>query len=397
MFETISRRKALGVSLCAPAAIPASLPLASSAGPKKRVWNRPIALGRSGLNVTPLGMGCEEVRDGDLIRKAADLGINHFHALSNFAVVGEALKPIRNRIVLGAGSKEQTKQALLGDLDKQLRSFGTDYIDLWYLTSKYRPEFITDELLEAAHAARQAGKIRACGVAGHGLAAILPRLLEVREIVTAAMVVCNFATWAAARPEPNAPPRTSLPGGNRTDIVRLHEAGVGIVAMKPLMGGLRFVPPESRAWADALPKENRQAVLGAALKWVLQNEHVDSTPVQISAVGQLQQNAKAASDAFTESDRRLIGAELARIGPYYCRMCQDCSSSCRKGLPVSDLLRYLMYADGYGNLRGARQCFQQLPARARATRCRDCADCTVTCTYGVKVREQISRAQTVLS
>jgi hypothetical protein len=58
-------------------------------------------------------------------------------------------------------------------------------------------------------------------------------------------------------------------------------------------------------------------------------------------------------------------------------MCQNCASSCREGLPVSDLIRYRMYAEGYGNRRKARQCFRQLPAHLRAKRCENCAGCTV--------------------
>ena len=288
MSETLSRRVLFVASLGVSAALAGSSPLSREPDAKKRAWNRPVTLGRSGLSVTPLGMGCEGVRDGKLIRQAADLGINHFHALSNFAFVGEAVKPIRSRVVLGAGSKEQTRTGLLEDLHSQLRSFSTDYIDLWYLTSKYRPEFITGELLEVVRSAKQAGKIRACAIAGHGLAAIAPRLLEVREIVGAVMVVCNFATWAGAKSEPGAPPRTSLPGGHRSEIIRLHEAGIGVVAMKPMMGGLMFVPEESRAWADSLTTETRQAALAAALKWVLRNEHVDATPVQVSTFEQLE-------------------------------------------------------------------------------------------------------------
>jgi ferredoxin len=57
----------------------------------------------------------------------------------------------------------------------------------------------------------------------------------------------------------------------------------------------------------------------------------------------------------------------------------------------------LMYAEGYGNLRKARQCFRQLPAHLRAKRCESCAGCTVRCPYGVRVRDQVTRAQAMLS
>jgi aryl-alcohol dehydrogenase-like predicted oxidoreductase len=90
-------------------------------------------LGLSGLRVTRLGFGCEEAKDPKLIRAAADLGINHFNSfpnrgdISNFPVVGEALRPIRSRVVLATGSNNRTRSGLLEDLDRQLRALGTDY------------------------------------------------------------------------------------------------------------------------------------------------------------------------------------------------------------------------------------------------------------------------------
>ncbi len=382
MPQAISRRELLLGALAAPGG-----------------WKRLTPLGNSGLKLTRLGMGCEDVTDPALIRKAADSGINHFHALSKFEGVGEALRPIRKQVVLAAGSSEAAGRAMLDDLDRQLRAFGTDYIDLWYLTSKYRPEFITDDLLDAVRQARQAGKIRACAVAGHGLAAIVPRLLGAREVISATMVVCNFATWPRVEKlDPEARPRTALPGGNRADIIRLHEAGIGIIAMKPLMGGLRYVPDEHRGWADSLQQPRHRAdALAAALKWVLGIRYVDSVPVRMSTIEQLEQNVAAAGQEFSDSDERLLSAALQQVSPYYCRMCQECAGSCRQRLPVSDLLRALMYADGYGQPGLGRALFQQLPSRSRAARCSSCNQCTVRCPYGVRVQERLSRAQAILS
>lgn len=222
------------------------------------------------------------MRDPAVIRRAVDLGIRYFHAFGNAALAGEALKPVRGRVVLAAGSGEPTAAGLLQDLDKQLRAFKTGHIDLWYLTSKYKPELITGELLEAVGRAKKDGKIRACAIAGHGLAAVAPRLLEVREVIGAAMVVCNFATWEHRFAASDPVPTTSLPGGDRDDIIRLHNAGVGIASMKPMMGGLKYVPAERRPWAGSLgDDERRWAVLSAALKWVLHNPYVDTVPVQM--------------------------------------------------------------------------------------------------------------------
>ncbi|HET8548654.1 MAG TPA: aldo/keto reductase [Bryobacteraceae bacterium] len=373
-----------------------SAPLtASSARP---AWDRPQRLGRSELKVTRLGIGCEDIRSEDVIRRAADLGINYFHAFGNHELVGNELRPIRSRVVLAAGSAKPTREDMLRDLDTQLQQFRTDYIDLWYLTSKYKPELLTDDLIEGVLAAKASGKIGACAVAGHGIGSIRSRLDELRGVVSAVMVVCNFATWEH-RPDPDETrPRTSLPGGSRDDIIQLHRSGLGIVAMKPLMGGLRFVPGERKPWAESVDRENRRrAALTAALKWALNNPHVDCVPVMMTSIADLEHNVRAARTAFTESERKQLALTIAQHGAGYCRMCAGCAGTCRYGLPVPDVLRWLMYAEGYGNLPRARAAFAGMPASWQRVRCADCGACTVDCRAGSDVRPRLIRAQSLLA
>jgi predicted aldo/keto reductase-like oxidoreductase len=390
MTAKLTRRQWLAASLCLPSAL--------AAGP--RDWNRPAPLGKSGLKVTPLGLGCG-VLDANVYQKAVDAGINYFHCLpygqeTFLELVGKAVKPVRSRVVLACGGNQGNKKDLLEQVEKRLKNLGTDYIDLFYLTSKHKPEAITDELMEALRAAKQAGKIRAGALSTHGLAAIVPRLLEVREVVGAIMIVCNFATWVQAA-DPNVPPRASLPGGGWEDITKVRKAGIGIVAMKALVGGLQFAPPDRQAWAKSLEGPSRQAALAAALKWVLRNEQVDTAPVAVDDAQQFERNLKTAAEPFTDADKQRLAAAVERISPYYCRMCQRCEGACRSGLPVSDVMRFLMYAEGYGNIERGRREFQRLPQELRAVRCGDCPGCTVRCPNGVRVRERLSRAQTVLA
>src|SRR5436190_18390303 len=60
-----------------------SLLLATPALAAAAEWNSPRPLGRTGLSVGRLGMGVEDVKDPELIQRAAGLGITYFHALSN--------------------------------------------------------------------------------------------------------------------------------------------------------------------------------------------------------------------------------------------------------------------------------------------------------------------------
>jgi hypothetical protein len=96
---------------------------------------------------------------------------------------------------------------------------------------------------------------------------------------------------------------------------------------------------------------------------------------------------------FTQVEEKLLAQQLEHIAPFYCRMCGECDGACSQGLPVADLLRYLTYADGYGQFSLGRERFLALPQEITAVRCRDCASCTVSCPYGVQVASRVARAQ----
>jgi hypothetical protein len=60
---------------------------------------------------------------------------------------------------------------------------------------------------------------------------------------------------------------------------------------------------------------------------------------------------------------------------------------------VADVLRFLTYADGYGQFGLARERYSELAPAHAATRCAECPGCTVECPYGVRVASRLIRAQ----
>jgi succinate dehydrogenase/fumarate reductase-like Fe-S protein len=60
---------------------------------------------------------------------------------------------------------------------------------------------------------------------------------------------------------------------------------------------------------------------------------------------------------------------------------------------VADVLRFLMYAEGYGQFPLGRERFLELPAELRQVRCNLCPSCAVRCPNGVQVAQRLSRAQ----
>ncbi|WP_446745168.1 aldo/keto reductase [Silvibacterium acidisoli] len=152
-------------------------------------------LGRSGLDISPLCIGCMgfgeasrgwpawSVDDGasrSLIKHAIDAGINFFDTANMYSngsseeFVGKALKDFihRDAVVIatklaaptrnGPNALGLSRKAILTEVEGSLRRLGTDYIDLYQI---HRRDQLTpwEETLETLHDIVKAGKVRYLG------------------------------------------------------------------------------------------------------------------------------------------------------------------------------------------------------------------------------------------
>jgi uncharacterized protein len=362
-------------------------------------------LGKTGLKVTSLAFGCMTTPEPAVITRAADVGINHFDTArayqngNNERMVGAALKDVRKKVIISSKSGAQTKAQLLADLDTSLRELGTDYLDIWYLHMKNEPEQVNEDLLEAQRTAKQSGKIRFAGVSTHfNMDRMLPHLAKLGQ-TDVALTTYNFAMRSVdAAMNTNADaPKTDM----TTAIASARKAGLGIVVMKTMAGGVSRVGRGDRLYG-ANPRElskrlSQPGVPVAAIKWALKNESVDTAIVCMTDFDQLDENLRAMAEPYTQKDELLLSNQLASISSSYCRMCGSCGGACEKGVPVPDVLRFLTYAEGYGQFALARERFLEMPRTAREVRCGDCASCSFTCAHGVSVRDNVTRAQEMLA
>jgi predicted aldo/keto reductase-like oxidoreductase len=399
-----SRRNFLAAGLALPAAglakptatpLPAQAP-AQGAGRQVKLTYR--TLGKTGLKVTSLSFGCMTTSDPSVIERAADMGIIHFdtargyQAGNNERMVGAALKGKRKQAIISSKSIGKTGKEVLADLDTSLRELGTDYLDIWYLHNRSTPAEVSDDLFEAQRSAKKAGKIRFAGVSTHynmdQMLAYLVKLGQTDVVLT----TYNFAMRNVALDGQEA--RTA---DMTAAIQAARKAGMGIVAMKTLAGGLSRVSRGDRLYGaaqDAVKKTfSQEGGPLAAIKWALKNQSLDTAIVCMTDHEQLDENLRAMAEPYTDKDEKLLNQLLAYISPMYCRMCGVCGGVCDKGVPVPDMLRFLTYVEGYGQFALAREKFLELPERVRGIRCSDCGSCSVHCPNGVQVRDRVLRAQ----
>ena len=272
---------------------------------------------------------------------------------------------------------------------------GTDYLDIWYLHMKNEPEQVTEDLLEAQRLAKQNGKIRFAGVSTHfNMDRMLEHLAKLGQ-TDVVLTTYNFAMRsvdAGANTNPDAP-KTDMTAAIRA----ARKAGLGIVVMKTLAGGVARVQRGDRLYGanpQALSTRlGQEGVPVAAIRWALKNESVDTAIVCMTSHDQFEENVRAMAEPYTEKDEKLLTAQLVDIGPKYCRMCGACGGVCEKGIPVPDVLRFLTYAEGYGQFALGREQFLKLGPEVAVVRCADCEHCTVQCPYGVQVAPRLRRAQ----
>ncbi len=337
------------------------------------------ALGRTGLKVTSVGMGCMITSDQSVVERAVDAGINYFDTArgyqrgNNERMVGAALGAKRKQVVLSTKTHAPDKAGMEQNLEQSLRELNTDYIDIWYLHGRSSGADITDDMIEVQQAAKKAGKIRFAGVSTHGGQENLIPWMVQKGAFDVVLASYNF----------------SMSPGLTQTIAAAAKAGMGVVAMKVMAGGKR----ETRPGTPLYQKLTQPGAMLAALKWVVKNPNVATTIPSMTDMDQLEENLRAMGNPLSAHDEKILAAHLESIRPIYCRMCGQCDGTCQKGLPVADVLRYLTYADGYGQFELGRENFATLNSEHAEVRCGDCSDCTVACPHGVQVRHRMSRAQ----
>jgi len=355
---------------------PATAPVPAAGAPVLRKRT----LGKTGLEVTEVAFGCMITSDQSVIERAADLGVNLFDTArvyqggNNERLVGAALKGRRDKVHISTKTVGGTKAEALGHLEESLRQLGTDHVDIWYLHGKSSAAGLTDDLLDAQRTAKEQGKIRFAGVSCHsGHAEVVPAAIEKKLDVV--LLTYNFTM------------------GDRNDALMqsLHDAGLGVVAMKVMAGGRG---PDAAAAREKLAA---QGGMLSALKWSLRKPFVHATIPSTTDMAQLDENLRAMAEPWTKEDEQRLVARREQIRPDDCSMCGRCEGACPKGLPVADVLRYLTYADGYGHFALGREHFLALPAALRDVRCGDCAACAVRCPEGVEVARRVGRAQSLFA
>ncbi|MFD4227371.1 aldo/keto reductase [Streptomyces sp. NPDC058545] len=306
--------------------------------------------GRSGLLLPALSLGLwhnfgsDRTADtqGQILRRAFDLGITHFDLANNYgpppgaaeSAMGRALRTdfarLRDEIVIstkagylmwdGPYGEWGSRKSVLSSLDRSLTRLGLDYVDIFY-SHRPDPDTPLEETMGALDSAVRQGKALYVGLSNYS-----PE--QTRE---AARILKDLGTPLLIHQ-----PRYSMLDRWVEDglLTELDELGVGSIAYSPLEQGilsdryLQGIPAGSRAAGDSpfltpesvtpelisrlraldeVASERGQSLAQMALAWVLRGGRVTSAVVGASSVAQLENSVDAVRHLEFSDE------ELARI------------------------------------------------------------------------------------
>jgi hypothetical protein len=338
-------------------------------------------LGRTGLKITIVSFGAMLTPESEVMKIAFDHGVNYVDTArrymggKNEEIVARALKGKRDKVYVATkiAPASRSKEAMFKDVETSLMALETDYVDVIQIHNvNGRDDRIFDpEIRETLVRLKEQGKVRFFGVTSHtNEAEVLNALVDDKDrFFDTALVKYNFKSSQEAKEA----------------IARAARANIGVIAMKTQAGGYT---------TDKLgPFSPHQA----ALKWVLQDQHVSAAIPGMRDITQLREDIAVMGMRFGYLDKLILKRYGTAVAPYYCHLCGQCEATCPKGAAISTINRCLMYAEAYRSPVLARSTYHEIPLSLSASACLDCSDCVARCVNGLDIPVKMRRAIKLLA
>jgi len=222
------------------------------------------------------------------------------------------------------------------------------------------PAQLTDELKQWAEGAKKRKLIRYFGFSTHSNTAKCLTAASKLDWIDAIMTRYSF------RDIQNAEMQAAMDA--------CYKAKIGLVAMKTV-GRTSRRRGSQETEADAEKKLTEHLLQKgftreqAAIKLVLEDKRISSACVGMQTIPILNANVAASLDKtkLTRADRKVLREYAAATCSGYCAGCAEICDAALPDLPyTSDIMRYLMYYNSYGDTDTARELFAQIPADVRS-------------------------------
>jgi len=333
-------------------------------------------LGKTGLQVTTVGMGVMNCSDPAVLQRAFELGINFYDTADcymrgkNEEMVGKVFRGKRDKVLIQTKVHDHDEKQMRQSVERSLRRLQTDYIDVLVWHDLHRPEEVSDErLFDFMKKMKKEGKARFTGFSAHSSMATLLKEASRSMYHDVALVSYNFTHSKNLKEA----------------IAEVAGAGIGIVAMKTQAGGYK-----KGKMGDLSPHQ-------AALKYVLDDRNVATTVPGVTTIEQIDECSAVMGTALSRGDLNPLKEYQAFLKGRICTLCGGCTGECPHGIPYGDYLRAVMYHDGYQNNELAKETLEAARTSQAIDPCAECPSCSITCRKGLDIRAQIKMAHHLFS
>jgi len=363
--RTVSRRDFLKTATAAGAAsiIGVLGNPATASQPQASMPTRPF--GRTGIDVPILSFGgsLNTSLSALLLRQAVKWGVTYWDTANTY-MGGRSEKGMgkyfakypaeRKRIFLVTKSHAWNTEGMSKDLNLSLKRLHTSYIDLYFMHSVSSSSELTEDKKAWAERKKAEGKIRLFGFSTHSNTEECMLAASGLGWIDGIMMRYNY--------------RLMHTDGMRRAMDACSQAGIGLTAMKSQAGGQVKTDTESELKLAGQFLKKGFTDAQAKLKAVWEHPNIASICTEMPNMTQLMSNVAAAMNRTKLSAREVdLLRQYARETRSDC--CTGCAAICEPAvgghIPIGDVMRYLMYARGYGDLHRGRIHFQKIPLRIR--------------------------------
>jgi hypothetical protein len=255
----------------------------------------------------------------------------------------------------------KTTEDLELHLKESLKKMNTDYVDLYFVMERGRsehglsdPSQLDDGLKRWAEDAKKRKMIRFFGFPTHKNTAQCLAAAAKLGWIDAIMTSFNF--------------RLMQDKEMQAAVEDCYKAGIGLIAMKTQARGQKLETEEDKKvvkhFLDQGFTEGQ-----AKIKAVLEDKRISSVCSRMENIAVLTENVAAALDKtkFTRADFEILREYAAATCSGYCAGCAHiCDSAIPDAPYTSDIMRYLMYHNAYGDRNTAKELFAQIPRNVRS-------------------------------
>ncbi len=332
-------------------------------------------LGRTGLKVTVVSMGVMNCSNPAVLQRAFDLGINFYDTADcymhgrNEEMVGKVFQGKRDKVFIQTKVHAHDEKRMRASVERSLRRLNTDYIDVLVWHGLNLPKEVSDTgLFEFMVKMKKEGKARFTGFSAHSnMASVLEEAAK-SNFHDVALVSYNFTHSKKLKEA----------------VALAAKSGIGIVAMKTQAGGYK-----KEKMGGLSPHQ-------AALRYILRDQNVSMAVPGVTTIQQIEECAAVMGVSFSKKNMNELKQYKAFLQGKICTMCGGCTGTCPHGVYHQDLLRFVMYHDGYENDYLVKEASENRELFQNTEYCSKCSSCSIICRNGLNIRERMQLAQELI-